>query len=128
MEQFPEIKRHLNLKLNFVGRNSEEGNVESDELANSALDPEVDQTANKGKEDISPEECCPKCKNQVKTSGVWCVKGNNWWHFKCDKTSSKEVEQRLGESDYICKLHEERENLNELKENSQRWHNNSIKE
>ena len=66
--------------------------------------------------DISPEEYCPKCKNQVKTSGVWCVKCNKWWYFKCDKTNSKEVEQKFGETDYICKLHEEREKLNDLKE------------
>ena len=44
------------------------------------------------------------------------MKCNNWWYFKCDKTNSEEVEQKFGEIDYICKLHEEREKLNKLKE------------
>ena len=54
-EQFLEIKKHLNLKLNFAGRNSEEGNVESDKLANSALDLDVDPTANEGNDYVSAQ-------------------------------------------------------------------------
>ena len=95
----------------FVRRDTEEGNREADKLANSALDSKInaDNDEHKIKDTAAPEDYCPKCKHEVKTSGVWCIKCKNWWHFRCDRTNSEKVKEKFRDSDYVCKVHEERE-------------------
>ena len=110
-EHFLKMRKNINYQLVFVRRDTEEGNKEADKLANSALDSKInaDNDEHKIKDTVAPEDYCPKCKHEVKTSGVWCIKCKNWWHFRCDRTNSEEVKKKFRDSDYVCKMHEERE-------------------
>ena len=75
-EHFLKIRKNINYQLVFVRRDTEEGNKEADKLANSALDSKInaDNDEHKIKDTAAPKDYCPKCKHEVKTSGVWCIK------------------------------------------------------
>ena len=97
MGTFLKIRKNINYQLIFVRRATEEGNREADKLANSALDSKInaDNDEHKIKDTAAPEDYCPKCKHEVKPSGVWCIKCKNWWHFRCDRTNGEEVKKKF---------------------------------
>ena len=63
---------------------------------------------------------CVQCSEEVDGGGVFCVMCNQWWHYKCDRTTERKVKTQFPKgTDYTCKAHMKRlEEENKKKEKS----------
>ncbi|CAG2228600.1 unnamed protein product [Mytilus edulis] len=64
-------------------------------------------TVNKGTDRSAPDNICPKCNRTLLSRGVFCIKGNHWIHYACEKLKKSEIEELEKESNniqYTCTI------------------------
>lgn len=54
---------------------------------------------------INDEDTCPGCEKGVKTSGVFCIKCERWWHYRCQKTTTEWIHATYKDSQYTCTIY-----------------------
>ncbi len=74
-----------------------------------------------GEEDVGRKTLypCAKCSQEVDGKGVFCVKCDKWWHYKCDNTTARQAKAQFPPGkDYICTEHRKREEEKDSEEDS----------
>lgn len=55
----------------------------------------------------STDDNCPKCNRKLLSRGVFCIKGNHWIHYACEKLKKEEIEKLECDKNniqYICTI------------------------
>ncbi|CAG2245676.1 EIF4G [Mytilus edulis] len=71
-------------------------------------------TVNKGTDRSVPDNICPKCNRTLLSRGVFCIKGNHWIHYACEKLKKSEIEELEKESNniqYTCTICNARDSI-----------------